>query len=435
MWYKRVAVLAVLWLGFRAELVAADSSPAASVDQAAEVLEHHERQGLGVAPDDITREFEWLERSHEALFDDTPIDRQFNRWRSRGNRLKAVTGLELGLAYTVLYQRLTDTRESHDPRQGAVGDLDIFGEWSPPGMAKERSGFLGFDVEYRSRVLTSSRPSDLGDSVGSLWGTTNDFDTQDVSLVQLWWQRVFANDAFSIRIGKIDQTDFFDVGSLKSADLFFTNFAFSENPAIASPDPGWGGAFQLDLNKGWYLFTGFGDANARRTTLAANDFFDHNDYFTAVEFGLTPTIAGVGKGHYQLMAWHTDGSHNHNEPDQPSGKGFALRFEQRIGGHVLPFATYSRASGGATDVRQLLTAGVGLKGAFGRNDGIFGAALAWGQPEDRSLRNQYVAELFYRIQLTQYIQLTPDFQLIAEPSRNRDNDTTGVLGLRMRIIL
>lgn len=86
-------------------------------------------------------------------------------------------------------------------------------------------------------------------------------------------------------------------------------------------------------------------------------------------------------------------------------------------------------------MRQLLTAGVGLKGAFGRNDGIFGAALAWGQPEDRSLCNQYVAELFYRIQLTQYIQLTPDFQLIAEPSRNRDNDTIGVLGLRMRIIL
>jgi len=79
MWYKRAAALAVLWLVFRAEPVPADSSPAAPADQAAEGLEHHERQGLGVAPDDITREFEWLERSHEALFGDTPIDRQFDR--------------------------------------------------------------------------------------------------------------------------------------------------------------------------------------------------------------------------------------------------------------------------------------------------------------------------------------------------------------------
>jgi porin len=102
---------------------------------------------------------------------------------------------------------------------------------------------------------------------------------------------------------------------------------------------------------------------------------------------------------------------------------------------VLPFATYARASGGATDVRQLATAGVGFRGIFGRREGVAGVALAWGQPEERSLRNQYVAELFYRIQLAQYIQLTADLQLIAEPSRNRHNETIGVLGLRMRIIL
>jgi porin len=130
----------------------------------------------------------------------------------------------------------------------------------------------------------------------------------------------------------------------------------------------------------------------------------------------------------------TDGRDNRNEPDQPSGKGFSLRFEQEIGEGVLPFITYSRASGGATDVRQLVTAGLGLSGIFGNRDDITGVAVAWGQPEDRSLRNQYVAELFYRVQLTEHIQVTPDLQLIAEPSRNRDNDTIGVLGLRMRLL-
>ena len=272
MWCSRSAVLAVLCLALRVEVAPADSSrttPAAAADQAVEVLEHHERHGQGVAPDDITREFEWLERSHVALFDDTPIDRRFDRWRSSGERLKAATGLELGLAYTVLYQRLTNTRESHDPKQGAVGDLDIFGEWSPPGNELQRTALIAFEAEFRSRLLTSSRPADLGDSAGSLWETTNDFDTQDMSLVQLWWHQRFAGENLSFRIGKVDQTSFFDVGSLKSADLFFTNFAFAENPAIASPDPGWGGVVHLDLGKGWHLITGFGDANARRTSLAA----------------------------------------------------------------------------------------------------------------------------------------------------------------------
>jgi porin len=82
-----------------------------------------------------------------------------------------------------------------------------------------------------------------------------------------------------------------------------------------------------------------------------------------------------------------------------------------------------------------VTAGIGLRGIFGNRDDLTGVAVAWGQPEDRSLRNQYVAEVFYRVQLTEYIQVTPDLQLIVEPSKNRENDTIGVLGLRIRIIL
>jgi len=113
----------------------------------------------------------------------------------------------------------------------------------------------------------------------------------------------------------------------------------------------------------------------------------------------------------------------------------AVRFEQKIRDTALPFITYSRASGGATGVRQLVTAGLGLKGIIGNRSDISGVAVAWGQPENRSLRNQYVAELFYRVQLTDSIQVTPDLQLIVEPSRNRYNDAIGVLGLRMRIVL
>ena len=430
-----LAVLAAAWLVFRVELALAESSPtaqAAETNQVEDVLD--ESRSHGVAPDDITQELERLEKPKDTLFGNTAIDLLADRWRSRAGQLKTATGLDLGIAYTVLYQRLTDTKDSHDPKQGAVGDLDIFGEWSPPGTETERSGFFGFEAELRTRLLTSSRPSDLGDSAGSLWETTNDFDTQDMSLVQLWWQQTFAGDALTYRIGKVDQTDFFDVGSLKSADLFFSNFAFSENPAFGQPDPGWGGAVHLDWDGDWYLIAGVGDANGTRTSIAANDFYDRNDYFTAAEFGLTPSIAGLGQGYYQFTLWHTDGRTSGNEPNQPSGKGFSLRLEQEINEDVLTFVTYSRASGGATDVRQLATAGVGITGLMGNRDDIVGLALAWGQPEDRLLRNQYVAEMFYRMQITNNLQLTPDVQLIREPSRNRDNDTIGVFGLRLRFV-
>jgi porin len=50
----------------------------------------------------------------------------------------------------------------------------------------------------------------------------------------------------------------------------------------------------------------------------------------------------------------------------------------------------------------------------------------------RTLRDQYVLESFYRIQLTSEIQLTPDIQFIFNPSLNQTEDLIVVVGGRAR---
>ena len=405
-----------------------------AVQQSAGALDTTDSRQIGQAPDDISRKLDRLEQPKESMVGRTVLDPVLDRWRSISETLKSETGLAVGIAYTTLYQRLTDKKAGNDPKEGAVGDLDIFGEWSLPGTEADRSWFVGYQAEMRHRLFTSSRPSELGASAGSLWGTTDGFNTQDMSLVQLWWQQAFFDEALRYRIGKVDQVDFFDIGTFNSANLFFSNAAFSASPTIAAPENGLGAAVSVSPSDNWYLNVGMGDANGRKTSMGFSSFFDDNDYFTAAEFGLTPKIQGYGQGYYQFTVWHTDGRKIHNKPKQSSGKGFSLRFEQYFGEDVLPFVTYSRASGGATAVRQLVTAGVGLRDIFGYKDDIVGVAVGWGQPEDRSLRNQTVAELFYRMQISDYLQLTPDIQIIREPSRNRDNDTIGVFGLRLRLV-
>lgn len=393
-----------------------------------------ESRQVGQAPDDISRKLDDLEKPKESLIDRAVIDPLIERWDTATDRLRDRTGLDIGVAYTTLYQRLTDKKDGKDPIEGAAGDLDIFGEWTLPGSPVPRSWHIGYQAEVRHRLFTSSRPSNLGASSGSLWGTTSGFNTQDFSLVQLWWQQTLFDNRLAYRIGKVDQADFFDIGTLKSANLFFSNFAFSDNPAIPSPDNGYGGAISIHPNENWYLRAGFGDANARKTSMAMKSFLQKNDYFTAMEFGLTPTIAGLGQGYYQLTIWHTDGERRRNARDQPSGKGFSIRLEQYLGEDLLPFITYSHSTGNTTAVRQLATAGIGMADILGYKDDIIGVAVGWGQPEDRSLRNQYVAEVFYRLQISDYLQITPDIQVIREPSRNRNNETIGVIGLRMRLV-
>jgi hypothetical protein len=45
------------------------------------------------------------------------------------------------------------------------------------------------------------------------------------------------------------------------------------------------------------------------------------------------------------------------------------------------------------------------------------------------------AEVFYRIQLSQSLAITPDIQLIIDPALNPDDDSIFVAGLRMRMAL
>jgi porin len=202
---------------------------------------------------------------------------------------------------------------------------------------------------------------------------------------------------------------------------------------MALPENGLGAVVSFSPGNDWYLNVGIGDANGRKTDLDFNSFFDDKDYFTAAEFGWTPDIQGVGQGYYQLTAWDTDGRRTHTQSKQSSGSGFALRFEQFLGEEFMSFVTYSKSSGGATSVRQLATAGIAMLDIGGYQDDIIGVAVGWGQPEDRNLRNQAIAEVFYRMQITDYLQVTPDLQIIKNPSQNRSDDTIGVIGLRLRL--
>ena len=408
------------------------SEPEPSGQPDAEVLPSINARRLGQGPDDIVRKLERLEQPKESKVETTVLDPFLGRWESVTGELKAATGLAIGVAYTTLYQRLTDNKDGDKvPIDGLVGDLDIYGDWALPG--RDRSWLVGFQAEMRHRIFTSGSPSELGESAGSLWGTTGGFNTQDMSLVQMWWQQGLFDEAFRFRIGEVDQADFFDLGTLSSASLFFSNAAFSGNPAITFPGNGLGAAVSFTPGDDWYLNIGIGDANGRKTKVDFNSFFDDKDYFTAAEFGWTPDIAGYGQGYYQLTVWDTDGRKTHTRVEQSSGRGVALRLEQFLGEEFMFFASYARSSGGAKSVRQLATAGVGILDILGYKDDLIGVAGSWGQPDDRSLRDQYVAEVFYRMQITDFFQVTPDIQVIVKPAQNRDNQAIAVFGLRLRL--
>jgi porin len=64
---------------------------------------------------------------------------------------------------------------------------------------------------------------------------------------------------------------------------------------------------------------------------------------------------------------------------------------------------------------------------------LFGIGGGWAQPANPTLRDQYIFEAFYRIQLTTQLAITPDVQWILHPSLNPNTGSLWVASLRARI--
>lgn len=379
------------------------------------------------SPDDVTQQLEEAKRKQAGIVEHGPISLFGSKWREVNEKLNESVGLDLGLAYTIVYQHAT---EAQGPRDAAGGDLDFFGTWRLLGSEEEGNlGKIGFFTETR-HSYTSIPPAELSLSIGSLWKTTDGFDTQKFSLTQLWWQQHLFDDRVLMRIGKIDQGNVINTNRLKSDDLFFLNQAFSGNPALPFPGTGLGAAIALAPTDLLSIRASFSDANGNKETAGFDTFFDDAEYFTAVEVGLRPLFEKIWRGNYRFTFWHID---EREKAGLPSGHGFALSFDQEVTQSVRALLRYGYADNGGLEVRHILSGGVAIADPFGSTDDLLGVGAAWGEPQDSSLRDQYVTEVFYRVQLTPNIQLTPGYQVIINPSENPDDDVIGVFEIRFRL--
>ena len=80
-------------------------------------------------------------------------------------------------------------------------------------------------------------------------------------------------------------------------------------------------------------------------------------------------------------------------------------------------------------MQTTFSTGLGLKC---KNNDVAGLGVSWGKPAIGTLRDQFTSEAFYRFQLTQFLAITPDVQLIVDPALNPNVDVLAFFGVRLR---
>ncbi|TWT81284.1 Carbohydrate-selective porin, OprB family [Planctomycetes bacterium CA13] len=383
---------------------------------------------LSNVPDDVGYQLHESDESIDSIFPYGPLTPLNDLWGRSTKRVNESLRLDLGLNYTAVYQ--TADTSARGPREVSGGDFDFFGRWHLTGREDDWPGSLVFSSETRHR-MSSTSPNKL--DTGTVGGTIVGFGVQDFSLVQLYWEQGSFEDGLMMRAGKIDPALIYDGGRYVSSNYAFLSPAFADTTPMPLPGAGIGMAGAIYPTDSTYLVAGLHDANGQRTTSGLSTFFDDAEYFSAVELGWFPNENEIDEGSYHITLWHIDAR---KRVGRRSDQGVALTMEQQVGsdGQFVPFLRYAYADRGLNGIRENLSVGIGLEGPFYQNYDLIGTAFSWQEPSDRGLGNQSVFETFYRFFITPHTHLTPDIQVVIDPSNAPTKSSVTVFGLRIRTL-
>ena len=150
-------------------------------------------------------------------------------------------------------------------------------------------------------------------------------------------------------------------------------------------------------------------------------------YMEAVEVGWFSGSLGERYQGFHIGMWRDD------TKNQGSGYGGGFSAEHEFSSGWVPFLRYALATDTGTSLREVAAFGLTQVHPFGRHGDMFGAAFNYSEPS-AGKHHESVFESFYRLRLTQSIDLGPDIEVSIHPTYATRTYSTTLLSARMRII-
>ena len=342
--------------------------------------------------------------------------------------------------------------------------------------AQRQSGtadlFLTFDFEKMGLIpggsLTAFSKSafsrNINDKVAALSDPFDDADDDDsIYLGGCYYQQRLLADKLRLRFGYLDYQLIIDRNAYAAfEDVFFMTTNLDNNPLVPRPI-GLGATLFVDPVPWLGLTFGASDKDARlRSPGFDTTFHDGAEFFGFGELELRPKIPssrGPLTGHYRFGTFYdpatkeeigSRGSYNKRRPRYQTGDvGYYLSFDQlawREGpadeqGLGL-FFRWGWRDEELNRTDEFWSGGAQYQGLIPhRNDDVLGFGMYAQLGSDRykyytshDFRGELGYELYYKIQLTPWLTLTPDFQYIVDAGGHHSDRDAVVVGLRMRVI-
>jgi len=281
-----------------------------------------------------------------------------------------------------------------------------------------------------------------------------DSDESDsaVSVTEAWYEHVFGASGFKMTFGKLDAGSVLDDNAYANDETEqFLGGIFINSPVIDFPDDNSFGAnavFESDKI----------DASVQYVSADASWHDVTKNIFMSAQLNFKPGLIEEKEGNYRFYAWtNTKQYTKWTDPSETDciNYGLGISFDQQLNDYAGVFARYgwqdgkvyfdadTDTAGDDLSLLQSWSAGVQFKPALINSEDIF--ALAFGQimpskdyKETNGLKDdtENHFEMYYKWQVTDYLSVTPDIQIIQNPFGNdaaNGDSTVFVFGIRTQI--
>jgi len=336
--------------------------------------------------------------------------------RNTRNRLYA-DGIKIDLYDLLVYQRVTRTIDDAEP-DSLFNRFDLSVHFRTWEMPDQGSGILTFAFRATNDVLDTPPPSE---AVGAFSPLDVVASRTSFLIKRLEFTQGFVDDRVSLTIGRGNPNDCI-ASNLYAWDetrqFMAATFDGGNYPV------GYSGylpivSLQVIPRDGLYL-TG---AVTSGRSLPDQLFTTIGDglYWCAGEVGAVIQAGDENlQGRYSVTLMNSNtGNETVDRSTRVSGNAMALVAQQQISNTAAVWSQYLLSSGEIGPAEQEFTLGLSIENLPGRADDGFGIAVGWSRPSDSAYpgwRERLQLETYYRLQLTESLQLSPDFQVLSRPA-------------------
>jgi porin len=353
-----------------------------------------------------------------------PIFRPVDRL---ADRLAQSARLKFGATYTFLNQYATITPDATRHNQFS-GRLDFTGAWKAYDHGSS-AGSISLLVRSGTNIGTSQQ-FNLSDRIGSglyLNCLQGGGPQEPITVNVLYWRQDLLTKRLSFYFGKIHPNEFVTLSMFNNDERTqFLNGANDGNLAVAYDGTyAGGGAVEYQATRHIYIHAIAVDTEGAQQRNI--ETLVDRKYAEGVELGWRSGSLGEAYRHYRIGMWRDD------TKSSGSGYGGAFGLDHEYHSGWTPFGRFALSTSTGTAIKQVEGAGLARVRPFGRTGDMFAMAFNY-SVASQGKHHESVFESFYRLRLTQSMNIGPDLEVSIHPTYATKRYTTTLLGARMEII-